>query len=237
MMRTLTLALAACACAACMQPSDPIDYVDPFIGTGFHGHTYPGATTPFGMVQSQGPCPKCGGTGKIIHQPCPTCKGKANVRRNRKLSVNIPAGIDDGQTISMKGQGNAGRDGGPAGDLLVTVSVRRHETFERDGTSVLSSANVSFAQAALGADIEVPTLDGKVKLTIPEGTQPGTVFRLRGKGIPFLRGSGRGDQYVTVNVVVPKNMTAAQKDALREYAKAMDGRAPESSSIFGRKKK
>ena len=192
--------------------------------------------TPFGMVQSQGPCPKCGGTGKIIHQPCPTCKGKANVRRNRKLSVNIPAGIDDGQTISMKGQGNAGRDGGPAGDLLVTVSVRRHETFERDGTSVLSSANVSFAQAALGADIEVPTLDGKVKLTIPEGTQPGTVFRLRGKGIPFLRGSGRGDQYVTVNVVVPKNMTAAQKDALREYAKAMDGRAPESS-IFGRKKK
>ena len=193
--------------------------------------------TPFGMVQSQGPCPKCGGTGKIIHQPCPTCKGKANVRRNRKLSVNIPAGIDDGQTISMKGQGNAGRDGGPAGDLLVTVSVRRHETFERDGTSVLSSANVSFAQAALGADIEVPTLDGKVKLTIPEGTQPGTVFRLRGKGIPFLRGSGRGDQYVTVNVVVPKNMTAAQKDALREYAKAMDGRAPESSSIFGRKKK
>ena len=193
--------------------------------------------TPFGMVQSQGPCPKCGGTGKIIHQPCPTCKGKANVRRNRKLSVNIPAGIDDGQTISMKGQGNAGRDGGPAGDLLVTVSVRRHETFERDGTSVLSSANVSFAQAALGADIEVPTLDGKVKLTIPEGTQPGTVFRLRGKGIPFLRGSGRGDQYVTVNVVVPKNMTAAQKDALREYAKAMDGRAPESNSIFGRKKK
>ena len=192
--------------------------------------------TPFGMVQSQGPCPKCGGTGKIIHQPCPTCKGKANVRRNRKLNVNIPAGIDDGQTISMKGQGNAGRDGGPAGDLLVTVSVRRHETFERDGTSVLSSANVSFAQAALGADIEVPTLDGKVKLTIPEGTQPGTVFRLRGKGIPFLRGSGRGDQYVTVNVVVPKNMTAAQKDALREYAKAMDGRAPESS-IFGRKKK
>ena len=193
--------------------------------------------TPFGMVQSQGPCPKCGGTGKIIHQPCPTCKGKANVRRNRKLNVNIPAGIDDGQTISMKGQGNAGRDGGPAGDLLVTVSVRRHESFERDGSSVLSSADISFAQAALGADIEVPTLDGKVKLTIPEGTQPGTVFRLRGKGIPYLRGSGRGDHYVTVNVVVPKSMTSAQKEALREYAKAMDGHAPEGGGLFGRKKK
>ena len=193
--------------------------------------------TPFGMVQSQGPCPKCGGTGKIIHQPCPTCKGKANVRRNRKLNVNIPAGIDDGQTISMKGQGNAGRDGGPAGDLLVTVSVRRHETFERDGSSVLSAADITFAQAALGADIEVPTLAGKVKLTIPEGTQPGTVFRLRGKGIPYLRGSGRGDHYVTVNISVPKNLSHSQKEALREYAKAMNEPVPESGGIFGRKKK
>lgn len=193
--------------------------------------------TPFGMVQSQGPCPKCGGTGKLIHQPCPTCKGKANVRRNRKLNVNIPAGIDDGQTISMKGQGNAGRDGGPAGDLLVTVSVRPHESFERDGSSVLSAADISFAQAALGADIEVPTLDGKVKLTIPEGTQPGSVFRLRGKGIPYLRGSGRGDQYVTVNIAVPKGLSGSQKEALRAYAKAMGESVPESGGIFGRKKK
>ena len=193
--------------------------------------------TPFGMVQSQGPCPKCGGTGKLIHQPCQTCKGKANVRRNRKLNVNIPAGIDDGQTISMKGQGNAGRDGGPAGDLLVTVSVRPHESFERDGSSVLSAADISFAQAALGADIEVPTLDGKVKLTIPEGTQPGSVFRLRGKGIPYLRGSGRGDQYVTVNIAVPKGLSGSQKEALRAYAKAMGESVPESGGIFGRKKK
>ena len=191
--------------------------------------------TPFGMVQSQGPCPKCGGTGKIIHQPCPTCKGKANVRRNRKLSVNIPAGIDDGQTISMKGQGNAGRDGGPAGDLLVTVSVRRHETFERDGTSVLSSANVSFAQAALGADIEVPTLDGKVKLTIPEGTQPGTVFRLRGKGIPFLRGSGRGDQYVTVYIETPRNLNREQKEALKKFSESLgEKNYEEHKSFFGK---
>ena len=177
--------------------------------------------TPFGMMQSTGTCPKCGGTGKIIHQPCPTCRGKGKVRRNRRISVNIPAGIDDGQTISIKGQGAAGEQGGPAGDLLVTVSVRE----------------ITFAQAALGAEIEVPTLDGKVKLTIPEGTQPGAVFRLRGKGIPYLRGGGRGDQFVTVNISVPKGMNGAQKDALRAYAKAMGESVPEHTGIFGRKKK
>ena len=193
--------------------------------------------TPFGMMQSTGPCPKCGGTGKIIHQPCPTCRGKGKVRRNRRISVNIPAGIDDGQTISIKGQGAAGEQGGPAGDLLVTISVRESEQFERDGSSVLSAADISFAQAALGAEIEVPTLDGKVKLTIPEGTQPGAVFRLRGKGIPYLRGNGRGDQYVTVNIAVPKNLSGAQKDALRAYAKAMGENVPEHAGIFGRKKK
>ena len=174
--------------------------------------------TPFGMVQSSGPCSRCGGSGKIIHQPCPTCRGKGAVRRNKKITVNIPAGIDDGQTISLKGQGSAGANGGPAGDLLVTVAVRDSDKFERDGTSVLSSVEVSFAQAALGADLQVDTIDGKVKLTIPEGTQSGTVFRLRGKGIPFLRGSGRGDQYVTVNVAVPKNLNAHQKEALRAFA-------------------
>ena len=188
-------------------------------------------------MQSSGPCPKCGGTGRIIHQPCSTCRGKGKVRRNRRISVNIPAGIDDGQTISVKGQGAAGEQGGPTGDLLVTVGVRPHESFERDGSSVLSSADITFAQAVLGAEVEVPTLDGKVKLTIPEGTQPGSVFRLRGKGIPFLRGGGRGDQYVTVNIAVPKNLSAAQKDALRAYSKAMNEPQEERAGLFGRKKK
>ena len=192
--------------------------------------------TPFGMMQSTGPCPKCGGTGKIIHQPCPTCRGKGKVRRNRRISVNIPAGINDGQTISIKGQGAAGEQGGPAGDLLVTVSVRESEQFERDGSSVLSAADISFAQAALGAEIEVPTLDGKVKLTIPEGTQPGAVFRLRGKGIPYVRGAGRGDQYVTVTVAVPRNLSSAQKEALRAYARTMGEGVEEPSGIFGKKK-
>ena len=120
------------------------------------------------------------------------------------MTVKVPAGIDDGQTISRQGYGNAGANGGPAGDLLISVIVRPHAIFERDGTSVLMEQNISYAQAVLGAEVEVPTLDGKVKLTIPEGTQPGAVFRLRGKGIPYLRGSGRGDQFVSVNITVPR---------------------------------
>jgi len=194
--------------------------------------------TPFGMMQSSSPCSKCRGTGKIIHQPCKTCRGMGAVRRQHKVEVNIPAGIDDGQTISKPGGGNAGVNGGPAGDLLVSVIVRPHARFERDGTSVLLEQEISYAQATLGAEVEVPTLDGKVKLTIPEGTQPGAVFRLRGKGIPFLRGSGRGDQFVSVTIKVPKNLTGSQKELLRQFAASMgelDGDA--GRSIFGRKKK
>ena len=194
--------------------------------------------TPFGMMQSSSPCTKCRGTGKIIHQPCKTCRGMGSIRRQHKVEVNIPAGIDDGQTISKPGGGNAGVNGGPAGDLLVSVIVRPHARFERDGTSVLLEQEISYAQATLGAEVEVPTLDGKVKLTIPEGTQPGAVFRLRGKGIPFLRGSGRGDQFVSVTIKVPKNLTGSQKELLRQFAASMgelDGDA--GRSIFGRKKK
>ena len=193
--------------------------------------------TPFGMVQSTGACAKCGGTGKIIKSPCPTCRGKGAIRRNKKVTVNIPAGIDDGQTISLKGQGSAGANGGPAGDLLVTVAVRESDKFERDGSNVLSAVTVSFTQAALGAELQVDTIDGPVKLNIPEGTQSGSVFRLRGKGIPFLRGSGRGDQYVTVNVEVPRNLNSAQKDALRAYARAMGEQVEEPTGIFGKKKR
>ena len=194
--------------------------------------------TPFGMMQSSTQCSKCRGTGKIIHQPCKTCRGMGAVRRQHKVEVNIPAGIDDGQTISKPGGGNAGVNGGPAGDLLVSVIVRPHARFERDGTSVLLDQEISYAQAVLGAEVEVPTLDGKVKLTIPEGTQPGAVFRLRGKGIPFLRGSGRGDQFVSITIKVPKNLTGSQKELLRQFAASMgelDGDA--GRSIFGRKKK
>ncbi|MBQ3703750.1 MAG: molecular chaperone DnaJ [Oscillospiraceae bacterium] len=195
--------------------------------------------TPFGIMQSASPCSKCRGTGKIIHQPCKSCRGVGSIRRQHKVEVNIPAGIDDGQTISKPGGGNAGVNGGPAGDLLVTVIVRPHPRFERDGNSVLLNQEISFAQAALGAEVEVPTIDGKVKLTIPEGTQPGYTFRLRGKGIPNLRGSGRGDQFVTVSVKVPKNLTGSQKELLRQFAASMGEYDNDAgrSNIFGRKKK
>ena len=192
--------------------------------------------TPFGMVQSSEQCPKCKGRGKIIHSPCKTCRGMGSVRRQHKVSVSIPAGIDDGQTISLKGQGNAGLNGGPAGDLLITVLVQPHARFERDGASILLDQEISFSQAALGAEVEVPTLDGKVKLNIPEGTQSGTTFRLKGKGVPFLRNGGRGDQFVTVNVAVPRSMTSTQKNALRRYAETM-GETVEQKNIFGKHKK
>ena len=192
--------------------------------------------TPFGMVQSSEQCPKCKGRGKIIHSPCKTCRGIGSVRLQHKVTVSVPAGIDDGQTISLRGQGNAGLNGGPAGDLLITVLVQPHARFERDGASILLDQEISFSQAALGAEVEVPTLDGKVKLNIPEGTQTGTTFRLKGKGVPFLRNGGRGDQFVTVNVAVPRSMTSTQKNALRRYAETM-GETVEQKNIFGKHKK
>lgn len=203
------------------------------------GTVYTQQRTPFGVMQTTGECPKCHGTGKIIHQPCKTCRGAGAVRKQKKISVSIPAGIDNGQTISLRGQGNAGVNGGPAGDLLITVAVRPHNMFKREGSSVLCQMDISVTQAILGAELEVPTIDGKVKYTIPEGTQSGTVFRLRGKGIPYLRGSGRGDQYVTVNIKIPKNLTSEQKELLIKFDESLTGKAYGRRGLFdkGKKKK
>ena len=195
--------------------------------------------TPFGVMSSTSQCPRCGGTGKIIKTPCSVCQGKGKVKKTRKISVNIPAGIDHGQTISLRGQGHAGINGGPKGDLLITVSVKAHPLFERDGSNVLFEMPISFVQATLGAEVEVPTLDGKVKYTIPEGTQSGTIFRLKGKGIPYLSGNARGDQYVTVYIVTPKNLSKEQKELLRQFGEAT-GEAEgvkSSGGIFEKKKK
>lgn len=167
------------------------------------------------------PCNRCGGTGKIIHQPCSECRGEGQVRRQRKIKVKIPAGIDDGQTISMRGEGNHGVNGGPAGDLMINITVRPDSRFERDGYDLYLEQKVSFTQATLGAELQIDTIDGKVKWTLPAGTQPGTTFRLRGKGVPMVNGRGRGDQYVTIRVVVPANLTDEQRDALRTYAETM----------------
>lgn len=180
--------------------------------------------TPFGVMQSSTVCSKCGGSGKIIHTPCSRCHGAGSIRTQKKLSVDIPAGIDDGQTLNLRGQGNAGANGGPAGDLLVTVNVRPDKTFTREGNNIYITTDISFAQAALGAQVEVPTLDGPVELTIPEGTQSGSVFRLRGKGVPNLRGGSRGDEYVTANVVTPKGLNSRQKELLREFGESLGDR-------------
>ena len=174
--------------------------------------------TPFGVFQSSGPCPKCGGAGKIIHSPCSKCRGSGTVHTQKKLNVTIPAGIDDGETVSLRGQGNAGANGGPAGDLLVQVQVKPSATFQREGTSIYTTAELGFVQAALGTEIKVPTLDGEVSLNIPEGTQTGAVFRLRGKGVPNVRTGLRGDQFVTVNLQTPKALSKKQRELLQEFA-------------------
>jgi len=191
--------------------------------------------TPFGVMQTQGPCPKCGGTGRIIHQPCHDCRGAGSIRKRRTIKVEIPAGIDDGQTMSLRGQGHAGKNGGPSGDLLVTVMVRPHEIFRREGTAVFCEAPITFTQAVLGAELEIPTIDGKVKYNIPEGTQTGSVFRLKGRGIPVLNGRGRGDQYVTVTIETPTNLTKEQKEALRKFDETLSENNHEKQKSFFKK--
>ena len=170
---------------------------------------------------STAPCKRCAGKGKIIHTPCKSCGGNGTVRRKKRINVTIPSGIDDGQAVSLRGQGNAGKNGGPAGDLIVGIRIKPHSQFRRDGVDVFYEQKISFYQAAMGAELEIPTIDGKVKYNLPAGTQPETTFRLRGKGIPGLHGRGRGDQYVSVKVQIPTNLTSKQKDALRDFAKAM----------------
>ncbi len=180
------------------------------------GQVHISQRTPFGVVQSTQTCDRCRGTGKIIESPCKTCGGKGKVRRKKTIEVTIPAGIDDEQVLNVSGKGSAGSNGGPSGDLHVYVSVRPHPIFERRGTDVWCEMPITFTQAALGADVEVPTLDGKVSYHVHEGTQPGDVFRLKGKGIQNLHSRLRGDQYVQVTVEVPKNLSEKQKDLLRQ---------------------
>ncbi len=190
--------------------------------------------TILGNMQTVTTCSACGGKGKVAKEPCSKCAGKGRVKKGRKIKVKIPAGIDDGQTISLGGQGNAGEQGAPSGDLYVSVFVRPSQMFERNGFDVSYKMDISFAEAALGATVEVPTLDGKVKYEIPEGTQPGTVFRFKGKGIPYLKRNGRGDQYVMVNVVVPKKLSNKQKELLKEFA-GMTNSKEKSKGFFDKK--
>ena len=182
---------------------------------------------------STAPCTRCRGTGKIIHTPCKACGGNGSVKKTKRVTVSIPAGIDEGQAVSLRGQGNAGKNGGPAGDLIVGIHIRPHPQFQRDGTTVLYEQPVTFYQVVMGAELEIPTIDGKVKYNLPAGTQTGTTFRLRGKGIPELRGRGRGDQYVTIRIQVPTSLNSEQKEALRAFAEAMGEDVPEESGLKG----
>lgn len=171
--------------------------------------------------QSTTTCDACRGSGKIIKDPCDNCRGTGYVKVNKKLSVNIPAGIDDGERIALRGQGCDGRNGGPTGDLIITVMVKRHSFFERDGYNLYCEIPITVTEATLGAEIDVPTLEGTQKFTIPEGTQPGTSFTLKQKGIPYINNSNRrGDLIFTVNVEIPKSLNEKQKEHMRAFADA-----------------
>ncbi len=174
--------------------------------------------TLFGMTQSTRPCPECGGTGKIIKKPCQNCKGKGRERINKKLSVSIPAGIDDGQRVILRGQGHEGKNGGYPGDLIIQVTVRPHAVFERDGYDLYCDVPITFYEAALGAQIKIPTLEGEVEIEIPEGTQTGTVFTVKQKGIQMVNSKGKGNLYVKVVVETPKGLNSEQKKLMQKFA-------------------
>ena len=176
--------------------------------------------TPFGRMRNIRTCPKCNGEGKIVKTPCKECAGRGKTRVRRKIKIKVPAGVDNGSRLRVAHEGEAGQRGGQPGDLYVFIFVKQHKLFTREGSDVICEMPISFVQAALGDEVEVPTLDGRVKLKIPEGTQSSTIFRIRDKGIPNLRGHGRGDQHVKVKVMTPQKLTGEQKELLRQFARA-----------------
>ena len=193
--------------------------------------------TPLGVIQQQTTCDKCGGRGTIIEHLCQTCHGQGTVDKKQTLQVTVPAGIDNGQQIRLSGQGEAGKNGGPYGDLYIVFRVKPSKEFRRNGTTIYTEAPISFAQAALGDKIRVNTVHGPVDLTIPAGTQPNTNFKLRGQGVPKINGTGNGDQEVTVKVVIPKKINDKQKEALVDYVKAGGGNiSPQEKNFFERLK-
>ncbi len=192
--------------------------------------------TPFGRIVNRRACSNCGGRGQIIKEACPTCSGSGRVRNRKKLNVKIPAGVDTGSQIKIGGEGEAGLNGGPAGDLYIVIHVKADKLFKREGYDIYYDLGLSIAQATLGDEVEVPTVDGGVKLKIPEGTQTGTSFRLRGKGVPRLRQSGRGDQFVKVTIETPTKLSAEQKDLLRQFAALSGEELTGDKSFFERMK-
>ncbi len=196
------------------------------------GHVTVNQRTPIGMIQTSRVCDTCRGTGKVIEHPCKACSGNGRHKATRKIEINIPAGIADEQVVSISGQGSSGINGGPAGDVRVYVTVRPHPIFERRGNDVWCELPLTYTQAALGAEVTVPTIDGKVSYSVHDGTQPGDVFKLKGKGIPHINGRGRGDQYVKVTIDVPRNLTSKQKELLKEFEKASSEKNYQKKKTF-----
>lgn len=193
--------------------------------------------TPFGQFQSVTQCGNCGGTGQINESPCDDCKGTGKVRKSVKIAVDIPAGVDNESVIPIRGQGEPGTNGGPNGDLYIVLSVKPHKVFKRSGSDLYLEIPISFDQAALGADITVPTLEGKVSYKVPAGTQPGTTFRLKGKGVKNLRTDKMGDLYVKVNLEVPTKLNHKQKKAIEEMGKTVTEDCYQKKSGFAEKLK
>ena len=191
--------------------------------------------TIMGAFSTVKTCDKCSGTGKVIETPCEKCSGKGLVRKSRKIEINVPAGIDDGQAISLRGEGDAGKKGGPNGDLYVIMKVLPHKYFKRNGYDISANVRVPFAKMALGGDIKIPTLEGEMEFNIPEGTTSGTKFRVKDQGIPVLNGKGRGTLEFTVDVDVPKKLTDEQREILTQFAKSFGEEVnPKKRGIFGR---
>ena len=193
--------------------------------------------TLFGAMQSVKTCDLCHGEGKITKEKCSSCTGTGKVRSRKNITVTFPAGIDHGQTLRVAGKGDAGSKGGPSGDLLLAVYVENHPIFERRDNDIYCEIPITFVQATLGTELSIPTLDGNVKLTIPEGTQTGSVFRLKNKGIPNIRNKkSRGSQYVEVRIEVPKGLNTVQKDLLKEFASTTEDKQPEHKGFFDKVK-
>ena len=203
-----------------------------------HGVINVDTQTPLGMMRRQVTCDVCHGTGQEIKDPCQTCHGTGREKQSHTVSVKIPAGVETGQQIRLAGQGEAGFNGGPYGDLFVVINVNPSDKFTRDGSTIYYTLNISFVQAALGDTVEVPTVHGNVEMVIPAGTQTGKTFRLKGKGAPRLRGGSQGDQLVTVKIVTPTKLNDAQREALLAFAKASGDEkvAPQKKGFFNKVK-
>ncbi len=222
-------------CPACHgSGAEPDSNVETCSSCGGRGQVEHKVSTPFGQMVQVAPCTRCKGTGKIVNTPCKNCKGQGRVHRNRKIDVKIPPGVDTGTRLRVSGEGEAGTKGAPSGDLFILLEVASDNRFQREGADLHTRVDIELPQAALGCEVSIPTFDGVEKLDVPAGTQPGSVLRIKGRGMPKLRGSGNGDLHIHVRVGVPKNLSEKAKGLLRELAVEMKVEVSEDKGIFDR---